>query len=87
MNATASLDMNTVNWNMYYRLCWNSGNVLHPRSSLSRFCLSLGAVVQVQLGSYDLAIPDLIMPKPDGWDVLLFIRQAPRSAPAHRPAG
>jgi len=37
------------------------------------------AMIQAQLGAFDLVVLDLVMPKPDGWDVLEFLR---RAAPA-----
>ncbi len=32
------------------------------------------AMVQLQLGAFDLVLLDLVMPAPDGWDVLRFMR-------------
>lgn len=34
------------------------------------------AMMRLQLGSYDLILLDLVMPSPNGWDVLGFIREA-----------
>jgi len=33
------------------------------------------AMIQVQVGDFDLIVLDLVMPKPDGWEVLEFVTQ------------
>jgi CheY-like chemotaxis protein len=33
------------------------------------------AMIQIQLGQFDLIILDVVMPEPDGWDVLGFMRR------------
>jgi CheY-like chemotaxis protein len=32
------------------------------------------AMVQLQTGTFDLLVLDLVMPQPDGWDVLRFMK-------------
>jgi DNA-binding NtrC family response regulator len=34
------------------------------------------AMVQIQVATFDLVVLDLVMPEPDGWDVLRFMKTA-----------